>query len=621
VQLVRPHLAEMAELPGELVTLLLEEGGDYIASQLGETAKDNSILYQAFHFLITKGVEFLLPTVISASVGSPTGFTLGLIRRDLHNIQKDLDHFREIPFETIRHLVEDAKDDCEDEVNHADAFEKFKAIEKKSIKAVFSSKNFEHKIQAAQIAMLAKSYIKRYDAERCVFMALHEVEVGRRRALARQMQRLLDSFIAMPDYVEAVEKAKGAWYRTERATREHHEAVDRVDGMKMTIYANAVLCLNTVQPARLARTAAGEPKLVKTWTLRHSWIPEGERFALEISLTKEEIQSFIAEENEYEESDENEDVSDGQEEDEQEEENEEGEVEEDDDKSESDGYSYYESEDEQLSDIEDEMEEDEEEDDETKTQLENEDCSAELLGFNDSPFRIFTNLSGTVFIKSGMDCELVVNGVRWSESEEVEESEAVQNTWRMDNPPEHLKLEFRCSQAGISSRSSITTRKLNLTESAGQELVSLLQAGEESKSGVRAEQFLRTGTVTSVSWLVHWSEVLRCLHSGRDLQSPLFQPLPIDDTQPYLRAIICGGQRKVGCKKVGWRGQQAALVVGLLVWSEGETQARILGRLKTLKNNVKDMQVKEIDWESFQSSEFIRVELFLFSPLSCLQLS
>ena len=55
MQLVRPHLAEMAELPGELVTLLLEEGGDYIASQLGETAKDNSILYQAFHFLITKG--------------------------------------------------------------------------------------------------------------------------------------------------------------------------------------------------------------------------------------------------------------------------------------------------------------------------------------------------------------------------------------------------------------------------------------------------------------------------------------------------------------------------------------------------------------------------------------
>ena len=45
----------MAELPGELVTLLLEEGGDYIASQLGETAKDNSILYQALHFLITKG--------------------------------------------------------------------------------------------------------------------------------------------------------------------------------------------------------------------------------------------------------------------------------------------------------------------------------------------------------------------------------------------------------------------------------------------------------------------------------------------------------------------------------------------------------------------------------------
>ena len=75
------------------------------------------------------------------------------VRRDLKKIQKDLDAFREIPFQTIRFLVEEAKvwydldpsltfhqDDVEDEANHGDAFDKFKAIERKAIKAIFSSK-------------------------------------------------------------------------------------------------------------------------------------------------------------------------------------------------------------------------------------------------------------------------------------------------------------------------------------------------------------------------------------------------------------------------------------------------------------------------------------------------
>ena len=85
----------MADIPQELINLLVEEGVDYIAAKIGETARENSVLYQAFHFLITKGVEFVLPTVLSASVGDQNGFALGLIRRGLSRIQKDLDEFRE----------------------------------------------------------------------------------------------------------------------------------------------------------------------------------------------------------------------------------------------------------------------------------------------------------------------------------------------------------------------------------------------------------------------------------------------------------------------------------------------------------------------------------------------
>ena len=72
---------------------------DYITGRIGEEAGDNSLLYQALHFLITKvalptfspkpvkvihflskGVDFVLPTILSASFGDPSAFTLGLIR-------------------------------------------------------------------------------------------------------------------------------------------------------------------------------------------------------------------------------------------------------------------------------------------------------------------------------------------------------------------------------------------------------------------------------------------------------------------------------------------------------------------------------------------------------------
>ena len=61
-----------------------------------------------------------------------------------------------------------------------------------------------------------------------------------------------------------------------------------MDSLKLSVYANAVLCLKPVRRARVREEEEGVV-LVKTWVLRYDWIPEGERFALETSFTEEEV--------------------------------------------------------------------------------------------------------------------------------------------------------------------------------------------------------------------------------------------------------------------------------------------------------------------------------------------
>ena len=102
----------MTEISTEMLNLLLEEGTDVIASFMGESVNENTLAYQSLHYVLTKGIEFILPTVLSASFGDPTAFTLGLIRRDLSRIQKDLDYFREIPFHQIKYLIEEEIVSC-----------------------------------------------------------------------------------------------------------------------------------------------------------------------------------------------------------------------------------------------------------------------------------------------------------------------------------------------------------------------------------------------------------------------------------------------------------------------------------------------------------------------------
>ena len=74
----------------------------------------------------------------------------------------------------------------------------------------------EHKIEAAEIAILAKSYIKRFDSENGTFVELYQVPLGswvrkitnniekvegaRKRSLASQMQRLLTQIVTLPEY-------------------------------------------------------------------------------------------------------------------------------------------------------------------------------------------------------------------------------------------------------------------------------------------------------------------------------------------------------------------------------------------------------------------------------------
>ena len=618
----------MTEISTEMLTLLLEEGTDVIASFMGETVNENTLAYQSLHYVLTKGIEFILPTVLSASFGDPSAFTLGLIRRDLSKIQKDLDFFREIPFHQIKYLIEEVEVDCEDEANHFDAYEKFKVIERKSIEAIFSSKKFENKIKAAQIAILAKSYIKRFDLESGVFLDLSLIDKAKKRSLAIQMQRLLSEFVQMAEYQEALEKSKDAWYRLDSTRRENHAIVDLVDELKRSVFTNSVLCLDTVRPARTP-LVHGVPVLVKTIILHHDWIPEGERHALELTLTEDDLALLFSVEDgdieEYEEFGEN--NGDGEEEEEEHEEEEErteGDDEDEDDCSSGseDGHDlrnlFMDSEDENLSEDEDEESTDFENETEADAEIVCrkssvfERTSIETLGLRNDPIRIYTNLNGDVFIKAGLKCKLFVN------RSVQEESEVVQNAWMLEEPPERLKLEFLVQKDRLISRRNITLKKLNLTEQMGLELIDIL-SGPNTASVSRAKRSLFTGTVSLVQWTIPWLEVEEALDTERDIQSPLFQPLPIDASQPYLKAILDGRMKKIGIKKFGWTRNDQTLVAGMIVWDPDKEVVNQIGSLKTLQGNVKDLQMKNIVWEDLQDCRNCRVDIFLFSYVNCHQ--
>ena len=617
----------MTEISTEMLSLLLEEGTDVIASFMGESVNENTLAYQSLHYVLTKGIEFILPTVLSASFGDPTAFTLGLIRRDLSRIQKDLDYFREIPFHQIKYLIEEVEVDCEDEANHFDAYEKFKLIERKSIEAIFSSKKFENKIKAAQIAILAKSYIKRFDLDSGVFLDLNIIDKAKKKSLANQMQRLLSEFVQMAEYKAALEKSKEAWYRLDSTRRENHAIVDQVDELKRSVFANSVLCLNTVRPARTP-LVHGVPVLVKTIVLSTDWIPEGERHALELTLTEDDLALLFSvvddDIEEYEEFGENEEGEEEEEENEEEEERTEGDDETDDDFSSGseEGYDlknlFMDSEDENLSEDEDE----ESTDFETEAEPEEEiacqkssvfeTTSIETLGVRNDPIRIYTNLNGEVFIKAGLKCKLFVN------RSVQEESEVVQNAWLIEDPPERLKLEFLVHKERLISRRNISLKKLNLTEEMGLELIDVL-SGSSSGSVSRARRSLFSGTVSLVQWNIPWLEVEEALDTERDIQSPLFQPLPIDANQPYLKAIVDGRMKKIGIKKFGWTKTDNTLVAGMMVWDPDKDIVNQIGPLRTLQGNVKDLQMKNIVWEDLQDCSNCRVDIFLFSYVNCHQ--
>ena len=155
--------------------------------------------------------------------------------------------------------------------------------------------------------------------------------------------------------------------------------------------------------ARVDVTEEG-PGLVKTWRLRRDWIPEGERFALETYFTKQEIAELVAcspkvedeEDEEEEEGEENVDDEEDMTEDEELEEDIENEVKTPDEQ---------ESDDEHLSENEDTSEDhsDAEEDDEDDNPVIETD-SCEVLGVSQAPFLVFTDLAGTVYIKTNMQC-------------------------------------------------------------------------------------------------------------------------------------------------------------------------------------------------------------------------
>ena len=79
----------MTEISTEILTLLLEEGTDVLASFMGEAVNENSLAYQSLHYVLTKGIEFILPTVLSASFGDPSGRSVRLQSRTTSLLMAD----------------------------------------------------------------------------------------------------------------------------------------------------------------------------------------------------------------------------------------------------------------------------------------------------------------------------------------------------------------------------------------------------------------------------------------------------------------------------------------------------------------------------------------------------
>ena len=95
-----------------------------------------------------------------------------------------------------------------------------------------------------------------------------------------------------------------------------------------------------------------------------------------------------------------------------------------------------------------------------------------------------------------------------------------------------------------------------------------------------------------------WPEFGRALAAGKDLHSPLFSPLPVDDSQPQLRAIIATGKDKIGVKKVSWKSSKGneALMAGMFVWREDGSGAGQVAPLRRLAGQVKEeFDAKSVD--------------------------
>ena len=242
-----------------------------------------------------------------------------------------------------------------------------------------------------------------------------------------------------------------------------------------------------------------------------------------------------------------------------------------------------------------------------------EEDSVEVLGRSNAPFFVYTDLAGTVFIKANMNCSVSVNG----ELLEEEECNQTQNCWKVQQATETLTIKFSATQAAIESQSRLVLKKLNLTEATGMELLGLLQPSSR-KMRELAERLSYSGTLTQVSWQVSWSEIGRALATGKDLHSPLFSPLPVDNSHPQLRAIIATSRDKIGVKKVAWQSKGSlALMAGIFVWREGSPGSGLVAPLRRLQGNVKDVQMREVAWAELGEEDSNACLRFFSNAESC----
>jgi len=57
-------------------------------------------------------------------------------------------------------------------------------------------------------------------------------------------------------------------------------------------------------------------------------------------------------------------------------------------------------------------------------------------------------------------------------------------------------------------------------------------------------------------------------------------------------------------------------VAGMIVWNKEEGSINSVAKLKTLSKNVKDLQLKDVNWDQLCDNKYMQLDIFFFSYIN-----